>query len=49
MFHCEIQNDPEAIAKEEAGYKPIPVVENVSYADVIENYSKIKADVDWLL
>lgn len=49
MFHCEIQNDHEAIAKEEAGYKPIPVVENVSYADVIENYSKIKADVEWLL
>lgn len=49
MFHCEIQNDHEAIAKEETGYKPIPIVENVSYADVIENYSKIKSDVEWLL
>lgn len=49
MFHSEIQNDREGIAKEEAGYMPIPVVENVTYANVIENYIKIKADVDWLL
>lgn len=49
MFHCEIQNDHEAIAKEEAGYRPIPMIEDVSYADVIENYIKIKADVENLL
>lgn len=49
MFHCEIQNDHLAIAKEEACYKSIPVVENVTYADVIENYIKIKADVETLL
>lgn len=49
MFHCEIQNDHAAIAREEACYKSIPVVENVTYADVIENYIKIKADVESLL
>lgn len=49
MFHCEIQNDHEAIASEELGYKPIPMIQDVSYADVIENYIKIKADVDGLL
>ena len=49
MFHSEIQNNHEAIAKEEAGYWPIPVVENVTYGDVMENYSSIKADVEGLL
>lgn len=49
MFHSEIQNDHDAIAREEAGYKSIPIIEQVSYADVIENYIKIKADIDQLL
>lgn len=48
MFHSEIQNDHKAIAAEEKGYKPIPVVENVTYADIIENYVKIKYDIEQL-
>jgi hypothetical protein len=49
MFHSEIQNDHGAIALEEAAYKPIPVIEVVSYGDVMENYIRIKAEVHDLL
>jgi len=35
MFHAEIQNDHEAIAEEESHFKDIPIVEMVSYADII--------------
>ncbi len=49
MFHSEVQNDHEAIAKEEAGYKPIPVIEKVSPTDIKENYDRIKKEVERLL
>jgi hypothetical protein len=49
MFHSNIQNDHEAIAKEEAGYKPIPVVGQVSEETVAETYQQIKADIAELL
>jgi hypothetical protein len=49
MFHGEIQNDHEAIRKEEAAYLPIPVVRQVSAEDVRENYMKIKKEVAGLL
>jgi len=45
MFHGELQNDHEAIKKEEANYKPIPIVRQVSAEDVRENYLKIKRDI----
>jgi len=48
MFHCEIQNDHNAIAEEERNYKPIPPVENVTHEDVIENYFRIKKDIERL-
>jgi hypothetical protein len=47
-FHSEIQNDHEAIAKEEAVYKPIPVIQKVTAEDIQENYLKIKADIQKL-
>jgi hypothetical protein len=49
MFHSRIQNDHDVIAKEEAAYKPIPKVAEVSEEDVIENYIRIKAEVDDLI
>jgi hypothetical protein len=49
LFHNEIQNDHAAIAKEEAEYKSIPLVEYVSPEDVEENYRKIKADISVLI
>lgn len=45
MFHAEIQNDHKAIAREEIAYKPIPVIDNVSQMDVLENYQRIKREV----
>ncbi|MES2277942.1 MAG: conjugal transfer protein MobC [Bacteroidota bacterium] len=45
MFHSRIQNDHEAIAKEEVAYKPIPVVELVSEEMVQETYAQIKVDI----
>jgi hypothetical protein len=49
MFHCEIQNDHEAIAKDEKLYKPIPIVKTVSAEEIRENYESIKAQVAYLL
>ncbi|MEZ2339368.1 conjugal transfer protein MobC [Mucilaginibacter sp. RCC_168] len=48
MFHSRIQNDHEAIAKEQASYKPIPEVEFVSEETIQETYAQIKADIDEL-
>jgi len=45
MFHSAIQNDHEAMAKEECDFKPIPVVSYVSEETVIETYSQIKNEI----
>lgn len=45
LFHSQIQNDHEAIAKEEAAYKPIPLINYVSPEDVEENYKEIKRNI----
>ncbi len=49
MFHCEIQNDHKAIAKEEIGYQDIPIIKNVSAKDITENYNRIKDEIADLL
>jgi hypothetical protein len=49
MFHCAIQNDHEAIARKEAAYRPIPIVESVSEETITENYRQIRADIEDLL
>lgn len=45
VFHNEIQNDHEALKKEELGYKPIPVVRDIGQAAILQNYQQIKDDV----
>lgn len=45
MFHSAIQNEHEAIAKEEAIYKHIPVVSYVSEEMVSETYTQIKEEI----
>lgn len=47
--YSEVQNDHKAIAKEETGYKPIPVIEKVTLTDIQENYDRIKKEVERLL
>lgn len=49
MFHCEIQNNHDAIAEEERCYKDIPEVKKVSHVDVMETYGSIKAEIDQLV
>jgi hypothetical protein len=49
VFHSEIQNDHGAIAKEEAAYRPIPLIDYVSPEDVEEHYKKIKLDIAELI
>jgi hypothetical protein len=49
MFHSEIQNDHEAIALEEKGYKEIPMVKKVTAEMVEENYKQIKREIFDLL
>lgn len=45
MFNAQLQNDHEAIAREEAAYVPIPLIRKVSYDDLQENYIRIKNDI----
>lgn len=49
MFHAEIQQNHEAIAKEIAGYKEIPTIGNVTAEDIQANYQRIKKDVERLI
>jgi hypothetical protein len=44
-FHCQIQNDHEAIAQEEAGYQEIPAARSISPNEVLMNYQRIKEDI----
>jgi hypothetical protein len=49
VFHAEIINDHEAIANEEAAYQPLPEVQKVSNAMVMENYQRIKLEVQSII
>ncbi len=44
-FHCEIQNDHQALKREEDGYKPIPVISKVEQELVIKNYNLIRKEI----
>ncbi|RZM30169.1 MAG: conjugal transfer protein TraG [Pedobacter sp.] len=49
IFHSEVQNDHESIAKEELSYREIPMVKKVSPEMVEENYRQIKREIYELL
>lgn len=49
IFHSEIINDHEAIAKEESRYKEIPVIRTVEYSIIQDNYNQIKNDIKLLI
>lgn len=44
-FHCEIQNDHQALKREEEAYKPIPVISNVRQELVLNNYNLIREEI----
>ncbi|WP_289029270.1 conjugal transfer protein MobC [uncultured Algoriphagus sp.] len=48
-FHCEIQNNHQALAKEEKGYQSIPAVRKLKGEEVLENYRRIKSEVGQLI
>ncbi|WP_460692996.1 conjugal transfer protein MobC [Mucilaginibacter puniceus] len=48
-FHSAIQNDHDAIKREEEAYKPIPSVREVDQAEVLMNYHQIKEDIKVLV
>jgi hypothetical protein len=48
-FHCEIINDHDAIAAEEAAYVPIPKVREITPAEIEENYLQIKDEVAMII
>ncbi|HXB43938.1 MAG TPA: hypothetical protein VNV85_07765, partial [Puia sp.] len=48
-FHCSIVNDHEALLKEQQGYKPIPVIRQITNAMIQKNYTQIKQDVEDLI
>jgi hypothetical protein len=48
-FHSAIQNDHDAIKKEEEAYQPIPSVREVDQAEVLINYHQIKEDIKVLV
>jgi len=45
-FHCEIINDHDGLKKEQASFKPIPVIKNLNNALVQQNYLQVKQDVE---
>jgi hypothetical protein len=44
-FYCAIQNDHEALKKEQNSYKPLPLVRQVTSSLVQQNYLQVKNDV----
>lgn len=49
VFHNEIQNDHEALKKEEEGFKPMPIIKNVSAEMIEENYRRVKENIKSLI
>lgn len=49
VFHAEILNDHAALKKEEAGYKDIPLVRNISPQEIQDNYLQIKEDIAYII
>lgn len=47
-FDCEIKADFEAINKEEAAYKDIPVIRQVNDAMIYLNYLQVKEDIQFI-
>ena len=44
-FHCAIQNDHEALRKEQESFKDIEVIRKLDYNIVLRNYLQVKQDI----
>jgi hypothetical protein len=47
-FHCQIQNDHDAISSEESTYLEIPAIRTVDHKETITNYKRIKYDIKFI-
>lgn len=45
-FHCMIQNDFDAVNKEENEYQPIPEIRNVTNMIIMKNFNAIKEEIE---
>ncbi len=48
-FHCEIQNDHDALKTEQDSYQPIPKIRNITTSEIEENYRRIKEEVSAII
>jgi len=48
-FCAEIINDHDALAQEQASYKSLPMISNVSQNEILDNYLQIKKDIQIIL
>jgi hypothetical protein len=48
-LHCEIINDRETLEKEEQNYQDLPVIAKITSQMVMNNYYKIKQDIEDLI
>lgn len=48
-FHCEVQNNHEALKKEQLAYKPLPAIRQVDASMIQRNYLQIKHDIEDLV
>jgi hypothetical protein len=49
VFHGEILQDTEKLQRELKGYKPLPVVSNVTPQQILDNYHQVKLDIKKLV
>lgn len=48
-FHCEILNDHEALKRQWNDYRQLPVIRNIDQKIVLENYFRIKKEIETLV
>jgi hypothetical protein len=44
-FHCEIQNDHDAIRRQESAYQAIPEARSINQSEIAMNYKRVKSDI----
>lgn len=49
VFHSHIQNDHEAIAKEEAAYEELPVIRKVTQEEINDNFARIRDESNYII
>lgn len=49
VFHNEIQNDHDALKKEEQKFKPMPLIKTVTAEHIEENYLRVKEEIKHLI